>query len=142
MTHDPRSLPDEDEIFRRCRGNGLVALLLLLDVDDALRRRFARAPAAVLAEFGLGRPADLLGVRGLACPAMPELPGGTGDEDVAHPYWRGWLRGGVRQVDPYRTAFPPQQRLPRRSNVSAGEWQVLAARVRSVISRTLDEIER
>ena len=140
--HRSMSLPDEQEIARRCRGNGLVALLLLLDADDALRRRFARTPAAVLTDFGLGRPADLLGVQGLACPAMPELPGGVADEDVASSYWRGWLRGGVRQVDPYRAALPPDRRLPRRSDLSPTQWQVLVERVQSVIAGTLDAIER
>ncbi|MGF1470881.1 MAG: hypothetical protein ACFB50_03960 [Rubrobacteraceae bacterium] len=141
MRDTPR-IPDEEEILRRCHGNGLVALLLLLDADDELRERFARDTAAVLEEFGLGRPADLLGVRGLACPAMPSLPGGPGDDDVADPYWRSWLRGGVRQVDPYRANVPPAYKLPRRSSVSEVEWEILVGRVRSAISRSLDDIER
>lgn len=142
VSRDSPSLPDEREIRQRCGGNGLLALMLLLDADEELRAHFTLDPASVLADFGLGCPADLVGVRGVVCPAMPSMPGGHADSEIADAHWKGWLRGGVRQVDPYRLTVAPQSRFPPRSGLSEQEWATLVQRVRSVIADFLRDIER
>ncbi len=135
------ALPTEADIADRCGGNPLVAMILLLDADPQLRRRFRAETAEVLDEFGLGCPADFIGVRGRACPAMPEMPGGGADVDIADPYWASWLHGGVRQVDPYRSALGDDVRLPERDALSSFEWKILVERVRTVIRRAVASID-
>ena len=135
-------LPSEDEIAARCGGNPLVALILLLDADPDLRRHFRREPAAMFAEFGLGCPSDFIGVRGRACPAMPVMPGGPADRDIADGYWASWLRGGVRQIDPYRSTLLPQHaRLPQRHSLDSLEWRIVVARVKAVIAAAIAAID-